>query len=290
VTASVTLVLVVAAFLVTMAWAPRLIDALHALKFGKQIRLEGPQSHLVKAGTPTMGGFLFIATPVVLGLLLAPDRLAVGPDLAALGLFGAAGALDDYANMKNKEGLGFRVRYKLVWHGAMALAIAAWLSTSPELHVQRLPGGASVDLGLLFIPIVALAIFSATAGVNLVDGLDGLAGGTSLFAFGSYLMLALGAGIVVPVGGCRASHRRTPRISLVQRPSRQGFYGRYWRARSRRKSGRRGGSNSLAASFAHHWIRLRRGHDFSDSASGVFSTHSRPATFQNEPDSPRPRA
>jgi phospho-N-acetylmuramoyl-pentapeptide-transferase len=198
VTSTLILLCLPLAFVVAIVWAPTLIEALRRLKFGKQIRLEGPTSHFVKAGTPTMGGLLFIATPVVLGLILAPDRLAILPTAAGVLLFGAAGALDDYANMKNKQGVGFQVRHKFLWHGAMAIALAAWLSLTPDYHVQRLPGGSSVDLGIFFIPFVALAIFSSTAGVNIVDGLDGLAGGTAMFAFGSYLALGLGAGLVAP--------------------------------------------------------------------------------------------
>jgi phospho-N-acetylmuramoyl-pentapeptide-transferase len=186
------------AFIVAMTWAPALIEALRRLKFGKQIRVEGPSSHFVKAGTPTMGGLLFIVTPVILALILAPDRLAVLPTVSGILLFGAAGALDDFANMKNKEGVGFKVRYKFLWHGAMALVLASWLSLTHDYRVQRLPGGSSLDLGVVFIPLVALAIFSSTAGVNIVDGLDGLAGGTSVFAFGSYLVLGIGAGLVAP--------------------------------------------------------------------------------------------
>jgi phospho-N-acetylmuramoyl-pentapeptide-transferase len=186
------------AFIVAIAWAPALIEALRRLKFGKQIRLEGPSSHFVKAGTPTMGGLLFIVTPVVLALILAPDRLAVLPTVSGIVLFGAAGALDDFANMKNKQGVGFQVRYKFLWHGAMALVLATWLSVTHDYQVQRLPGGSSLDLGVVFIPLVALAIFSSTAGVNIVDGLDGLAGGTSVFAFGSYLVLGIDAGLIAP--------------------------------------------------------------------------------------------
>jgi phospho-N-acetylmuramoyl-pentapeptide-transferase len=185
-------------FLVGMLWAPPLIRFLRQVKFGKQIRLEGPTSHLAKAGTPTMGGWLFVLTPVLLCTLLAPNRAAIAPSVLAMLVFGVAGALDDYANMKSKEGLGFRVRYKFVWHGLMALAFAWWLYQSPEIRIQRLPGGAAIDLGWIFIPFAALVIFSCTAGVNENDGLDGLAAGTSLAAFGSYLVLALTSGLVAP--------------------------------------------------------------------------------------------
>jgi phospho-N-acetylmuramoyl-pentapeptide-transferase len=190
--------LVPAAFAASVVWAPALIEALRQLKFGKQIRREGPESHQVKAGTPTMGGILFIVTPIVLALLVGPDRLASLPALVALLGFGLVGAFDDYANIKKRDGLGFQVRYKFAWHGAMALALSAWLSLTPSFHVQRLPGGSTLDLGAFFIPIVAIAIFASTAGVNLVDGLDGMAGGTSLFAFGSYAVLALSAGHIAP--------------------------------------------------------------------------------------------
>lgn len=185
-------------FGVAMLWAPALIVALRRLKFGKQIRLEGPSSHQMKAGTPTMGGWLFIVTPAVVCALLVPDRAAIAPSIAAMLLFGLYGALDDYANMKSKVGLGFRVRFKFFWHGVMALALAWWLYLTPALRSQRLPGGAAIDLGWAFIPLAALAIFSCAAGVNEIDGLDGLGGGTSLAAFGGYLVLALVSGLTAP--------------------------------------------------------------------------------------------
>jgi len=193
---AVVIALVPISFVISMLWAPLLIGALRVLKFGKKIRLEGPSSHQVKAGTPTMGGWLFVVTPAIVCALLVPDRAAVAPPIAAMLAFGISGALDDYANMKSKQGLGFRVRYKFAWHGLMALIIAWWLFQDPAVRSQRLPGGGAIDLGWVFIPLAALAIFSCAAGVNEIDGLDGLAGGTSLAAFGSYLILALAGGLV----------------------------------------------------------------------------------------------
>jgi phospho-N-acetylmuramoyl-pentapeptide-transferase len=185
-------------FAIAVLWAPSLIQALRVLKFGKQIRVEGPQSHLVKAGTPTMGGWLFIVTPLVVGMIVVPDRVSISLPLLAIVAFGVAGALDDYANLRSQSGLGFRVRFKFLWHGVLALGLAYLLYQDPLLHSQRLPGGLSLDLGWVFIPFAALVIFSTAAGVNEVDGLDGLAGGTSLAAFGAYLVLALGAGLLAP--------------------------------------------------------------------------------------------
>jgi phospho-N-acetylmuramoyl-pentapeptide-transferase len=185
-------------FGLTMLWAPTLIRALRRLNFGKQIRLDGPSSHQRKAGTPTMGGWLFIVTPAVTALAFASPRAAVVVPVVAMLLFGTAGALDDFANLRSKEGLGFRVRYKFIWHGLMALALALWLFLSSDVRFQHLPGGATVNLGVWCVPLAALAIFCTAAGVNEVDGLDGLAGGTNLIAFGSYLVLALASGLAGP--------------------------------------------------------------------------------------------
>src|SRR5437899_6513642 len=146
-------------FLATLLWAPWFIGRLRQLKLGKQIRLEGPSSHQVKSGTPTMGGWLFILTPLVVCLVIFPDRAAVAPPLAGMLVYGIVGALDDYANTRSKVGLGFQVRYKLLWHGGIALALAWWLYQDPTLRVQRLPGGLALDLGWLFIPFAALVVF-----------------------------------------------------------------------------------------------------------------------------------
>jgi len=192
------ILLIPVSFALTILWAPSLIAALHRLKFGKQIREEGPSSHQVKAGTPTMGGWLFVAAPCILGLIFIPDRLAAAPALLAMLVFAIVGALDDYANMKSKSGHGFKVRHKFIWHGIICLAFAWWLYQSPGIASQRLPGGAALDFGWLFVPFAAVVIFSAAAAVNEIDGLDGLAGGTSLMAFLSYFTLALLAGANAP--------------------------------------------------------------------------------------------
>jgi phospho-N-acetylmuramoyl-pentapeptide-transferase len=194
-TSGLVLFLIPLGFAITIAAAPAWLGLLRRLKFGKQIRQEGPTSHQVKAGTPTMGGWLFVGTTVVVSLVVAPDRRALAIPVAAMLLFAVAGALDDYTNLKNPQGLGFRVRYKFLWHGFLVLAIALWLFQTPDLRLQHLPGGSTLNLGFWFIPLAVVAIFGTAAGVNEVDGLDGLAGGTSVFAFTCYLVIALAAGL-----------------------------------------------------------------------------------------------
>ena len=106
-------------FVLTMLWAPAYIARLRARKLGKQIRSDGPSTHLAKAGTPTMGGWLMIATSVVVALVFLRSWAVSVPVVLALLAFGVFGAIDDYANLNSKEGLGLQVRYKFVWHTAI---------------------------------------------------------------------------------------------------------------------------------------------------------------------------
>lgn len=181
-------------FAVAVAWAPVLIAYLRRLKFGKQIREEGPESHRSKAGTPTMGGWLMVGTTLVLALVFLRELQQVALPLAAMLIFALFGSADDLANMRSRTGHGFRVRWKFPSHGAIALALALlvylWLDVS-EVYV---PLYGWLDLGWWFVPLGALAVFSAAAGVNEADGLDGLAGGLSAMAFLAYSIIALANG------------------------------------------------------------------------------------------------
>lgn len=185
------LLLGLAACFVAVAWAPFLIAWLRRLKFGKRIRAEGPQAHAGKAGTPTMGGWLFVVTAVVLSGAFLRDWYEIALPLAAMLAFAFVGSADDLANMRSRSGHGFQVRWKFPLHGAIALALALLLYYWIGLHTVWLPRLGTIDLGLWYLPLAALAIFSTAAGVNEADGLDGLAGGLSAIAFGAYAVIAL---------------------------------------------------------------------------------------------------
>ncbi|MBI4505252.1 MAG: phospho-N-acetylmuramoyl-pentapeptide-transferase [Chloroflexi bacterium] len=181
-------------FAVALAWAPWLIGTLRRLRVGKQIRLEGPSSHAAKAGTPTMGGWLFVATTAVLALLLVGGDPGVRFAVAAMLAFALLGALDDLANVRSRSGLGFRVRAKVAVHTAVGLILAAALALAGGAPALRLPGGAAFDLGWWFVPLGGLALFATTAAVNETDGLDGLAGGCAVLALVALAALTLGSG------------------------------------------------------------------------------------------------
>ncbi|PKM89486.1 MAG: phospho-N-acetylmuramoyl-pentapeptide-transferase [Firmicutes bacterium HGW-Firmicutes-12] len=169
---------------------PLLIPFLRRLKFGQQIRLDGPRGHFVKSGTPTMGGIVFfVSLPLGVMLTTKMDFNIVAALLVTFG-FGLIGFIDDFIKVIMKRPLGLKAREKIF--GQLLLsAIFAWVIV---IYGGRgteiiLPGLAySFDLGWFYIPFAVLVMTSANA-VNLTDGLDGLAAGVTLFAALGYLLL-----------------------------------------------------------------------------------------------------
>ncbi len=182
---------VLLAFAIVVILMPPYIRLLRYLGFGKQIREEGPHTHYVKEGTPTMGGLLVIA--IVLGLFVVfrgpPERGIIAP-IAALALIGVLGAVDDYLNART--GQGIRVRQKLIWQTVVAVVAAYQIQSTYQLTGIRVPfvGDVAVE-PLVYVAFAAFAIIAASNGVNITDGLDGLAGGTLIFAYVAFLIIAL---------------------------------------------------------------------------------------------------
>ena len=178
------------------------IRLLRHYRIGQQIRREGPRSHLAKQGTPTMGGLLVIGIVAALWLAvlaLLPERLradyfpqTVVP-VGVLVAVGVLGAIDDYINVVH--GFGIRGRHKLVWQLIVALVGA--------VYIQRYFGITGIYVPILgewrigqaaVIALAVVAIVGTSNGVNLADGLDGLAGGTLVFAFLSFAFIAAARG------------------------------------------------------------------------------------------------
>ena len=170
---------------------------LRRVGFGKRIREEGPGTHLVKEGTPTMGGVLMIAVVGVSAALfhvvggghfLGPQTIA---PLLTLLLVGFLGAADDYLNSTTGEGI--RIRQKLLWQIVVAGMIAYQIqNTYPAATILSVPfiGNVAIEPAV-YVAFAGFAIVATTNGVNFTDGLDGLAGGTLIFAFVSYMIIAL---------------------------------------------------------------------------------------------------
>ena len=181
------------AFALVVILMPPYIRLLHALGFGKQIRQEGPESHYVKEGTPTMGGLLIVGGRHRHLLLPAPAARTRRPSRRSRRSPASAllGAFDDYLNAKTGEGI--RARQKLIWLTVVAF-VAAWqIQQTYDITAIAVPFvGAVVDRPAASTsPSRAFAIVAAANGVNITDGLDGLSGGTLVFAFVAFMLIAL---------------------------------------------------------------------------------------------------
>jgi len=191
-----------ALFLVLLL-GPWMIEKLRAFQIGQYIRDEGPQSHKAKAGTPTMGGVLILVGILVPTLLWSDltNRNVWILVLATLA-FGAIGFWDDYTKVARKRNLGLTARRKLVAQFAIGLSVSGliyWFSqTDPTAYSTRvvMPFLKTLrpELGLLYIGFAAIVIVFASNAVNLTDGLDGLAIGTTLIAAAAFAALAYVSG------------------------------------------------------------------------------------------------
>ncbi|MGD0248414.1 MAG: hypothetical protein ABSB75_05100, partial [Candidatus Limnocylindrales bacterium] len=184
---------------------PAFLRLLRWLGMGKQIREDGPGTHLVKQGTPTMGGVLIVAVILFWAVMFNAFDASTYSPLFVLALVGALGAVDDYLNART--GIGIRGRHKVLWQLAVAIVVAVYVQNHFGFNGFRVPfmgnvvysatiaipfTDRGVEVGaILFIVVAVLAIVGCSNGVNLTDGLDGLAGGTLVFAFISFLIIAL---------------------------------------------------------------------------------------------------
>jgi phospho-N-acetylmuramoyl-pentapeptide-transferase len=178
------------AFALIVILMPPYIRFLQTLGFGKRIRQEGPESHFVKEGTPTMGGLLIVV--VVLGIyffLREPDAATFAP-LAALAGVGALGAFDDYLNARTGEGI--KARQKLIWLTVVAFVAAYQIQQTYVINAIAVPFYGPLPIEpWLYVLFAAFAIIASANGVNITDGLDGLSGGTAAIAFVAFMLIAL---------------------------------------------------------------------------------------------------
>ena len=186
------LALGVIAFLMTMLIGHRLVPYLRAAKLGQQIRDEGPASHHIKAGTPTMGGLMIVGAVVILNVLFnLTERLSMVVPLGVMVVCALLGMIDDSAKLVGRAGRrGVTARMKMLVLLPVA-AIAAWALYFPlELRSVYLPGLGKFEIGPLYIPIAIVFIVGFANAVNLIDGLDTLAGGTTLVAYFAFGVIA----------------------------------------------------------------------------------------------------
>jgi phospho-N-acetylmuramoyl-pentapeptide-transferase len=198
---------VVTAFLVAFWFGPAIIARLRMLKVGQVVRTEGPQTHLGKSGTPTMGGVLIVLATVIPTLLWARlDQFNTWAVLITLCWLGALGFLDDYLKITRKKTEGLKGRYKLVGQTSAGLLLGLALVFLPRIapgldsgipgypHAwTQIPFFKTVHISLwwpLYILFVTFIIVGCSNAVNLTDGLDGLATGLSAIAAITFALFA----------------------------------------------------------------------------------------------------
>jgi len=182
----------ITALLISLLFGNRVINALKTWNIGQQIREEGPQAHMAKRGTPTMGGALIVASVVISTLLWARlSSLYVWIELIALLGFAAIGFWDDYLKVAKKESLGLTGRKKLMGQFLIAVGVWAvlyfftsysWNVNIPFFKDTAKPTGMSYIGPVLYLVFLVNVLLGSSNAVNLTDGLDGLAIGVTFIA------------------------------------------------------------------------------------------------------------
>ena len=180
-------------FLIVIILGPIFIPMLARFKFGQTVRDEGPQSHLAKNGTPTMGGVMMIVAILITGLTRAKISQGLIVGLICIVGFGFVGFLDDFIKIKMKRSLGLKAYQKIILQFALALYIAYYqYSASPSATQLVIPfTNHIINLGIWYIPFMMIFIIGTVNAVNLTDGLDGLASGVTLIVSCFFILFAV---------------------------------------------------------------------------------------------------
>lgn len=195
---------VMISFILGVVFCPMLIPVLRRLKFGQTEREDGPESHLKKQGTPTMGGIAILGSFAVSSLFFIngnPDGLVVL--LVTLG-FGLIGFIDDYVKVVKKRSLGLTPIQKIVGQFVITGLFTLYIFKSGIGTDILIPftKGLTIDLGYIYIPFLFIAVIGTVNGVNLTDGLDGLASGVTLIVSVFFIMVAWASGSgILPIAG-----------------------------------------------------------------------------------------
>ena len=189
---------VIISFAVCAILSPILIPFLKRLKFGQYIRQEGPESHLKKSGTPTMGGIVILLAICITSLIFIKDYPDIIPILFVTIGFGIIGFIDDYIKVVMKRSMGLKAWQKLLGQ-ILVTAIFGYYLLNREIGgikaIEMLipfSGGKYLDVSYLFIPILFIVVLGTVNGSNFTDGLDGLNGSVTVLIATFFTVIAIG--------------------------------------------------------------------------------------------------
>ena len=186
---------VLISFAVSVALGPVIIPFLRRLKMGQTERKEGVQSHLKKAGTPTMGGLIFLIATTVTSLFFVRDYPKIVPILFLTLGFGLIGFLDDYLKVVLKRSDGLLAWQKLLCQFVVTGIFAFYMIRYTDVTLELLlpfSGGKALDIGWLAIPLLFIVVLAVVNGVNFTDGLDGLASSVTVMVAVFFTVVAVG--------------------------------------------------------------------------------------------------
>jgi len=195
---SIQVVAFIASFILALITGPLVIPFLRRLKFGQTVRDDGPQSHLIKNGTPIMGGVIFLLPLVIMTVIFSGKYPEIIPlTLVTLG-FGAIGFMDDYIKVVKKRKDGLYANQKMLGLIAVATAFSFYLAQFTDLgtsiSVPFLNPSFQLDLKWLFIPFTVFVLIATTNSVNLTDGVDGLCSGITMIVMVFFTLVAMTRG------------------------------------------------------------------------------------------------
>jgi len=204
-----TLFAILISFIICVILCPIFIPILHNLKFGQNVREDGPQSHLKKSGTPTMGGIIIIIAALISGLIFAKKYPLSIPVIIFMLVFGIIGFLDDFLKIKKKKSDGLLPWQKLILQLIATGIFAMYLLRSQNISTDMLipftgglKDGRFLKLGILFVPAVFFIVLGTDNGVNFTDGLDGLCSSVTIVVAGFFAVVSIRENIAItPVIG-----------------------------------------------------------------------------------------
>jgi phospho-N-acetylmuramoyl-pentapeptide-transferase len=185
-----------AALLVSLMIGRPVIRILQARKLGKAISEDQPYTHMTKAGTPTMGGVIFLSAAVLVTVAFnLLERRSILLPLTVLAITLAIGVWDDRGTLMERlrpVGLTWRLKFALI--GVLSAGVAAVLYFWLDVRSVNIPWAGQRDIGWLYLGVAVITVFATTSAVSITDGLDGLLGGTAAVAFASYGIIAFAQG------------------------------------------------------------------------------------------------
>lgn len=186
---------VLIAFLLNIVISSLMIPYLQRLNLGQYVRDDGPDTHLKKAGTPTMGGIIILLSILITSLFFAINNREIHVILFTIFGFGVIGFLDDYIKVVKKRSLGLKAGQKIIGQLVVALVFGVLLKYYLKLDTNILlpfSGGKEIELGWLYFPFLIFGVLGTVNAVNLTDGLDGLASGVTVIVATFFTVVSWG--------------------------------------------------------------------------------------------------